>query len=194
MTQTAREVAMEQVVEGAATQAQASPVRIRRLGHIVLQVGDVERSVRFYTEILNFRVSDRQETGGTFLTAVGDHHTIGLFPSAGPDAPRPVEDAVRLHHFAFEVGSLDELFEIRAFLKERGVPILFEGRRRLGGHTSVEFSDPDGYHVELFTDMDRLGPGDRSRPRAPGPQHLSLEASRDNPKPATWEGKITRPA
>ena len=163
-----------------------SPVQVKRLGHIVLQVSDVERSIKFYTEVLNFRVSDRQETGGAFLTGIGDHHTVGLFPATDPHAAKPAEGAVRLNHFALQVGSLDELFEIRAWLKERGIPLVFEGRRRLGGHTSVEFSDPDGYHVELFCDMDQLAPGQRSRPMSPGPRLTSLEASRDNPKPPTW--------
>ena len=44
------------------------------------------------------------------------------------------EGAVRLHHFAMQVGSLEELFEIRAYLRERGVPIVYEGRRALGCH------------------------------------------------------------
>jgi len=176
---------MEQVEETVRSATQPSPVRIRKLGHIVLQVADVERSIRFYTEVLNFRVSDRQETGGAFLTAVGDHHTIGLFP-ADPSAGKPAKDAVRLNHFAFQVNDLDALFAARAWLRERGIPILFEGRRRLGGHSSVEFADPDGYHVELFCDMDQLQPGQRSRPMAPGPRLESLEAVRDNPKPPTW--------
>jgi hypothetical protein len=85
-----------------------------------------------------------------------------------------------------EVGSIEELFEIRSYLRERGVPIVFEGRRRLGGHTSIEFLDPDGYHLELYCDMDQLGPGSRSRPLPPGPQPRTLEAARDNPKPRTW--------
>lgn len=163
-----------------------SPVRIRKLGHIVLQVADVERSIKFYTEVLNFRVSDRQETGGAFLTGIGDHHTIGLFPSAGANAEKPAEDAVRLNHFALQVGSIEELFDIRAYLQERGVPINFQGRRRLGGHTSVEFLDPDGFHVELFCDMDQLGPEQRSRPMNPGQRFETLETSRDNPKAPTW--------
>ena len=177
---------MDQVENQTEAGHRASPVRIRKLGHIVLQVRDIERSVKFYTEVLNFRVSDRQATGGTFLTGVGDHHTIGLFPSDGEKAGTAAEGDVRLHHFAFAVGSLDELFEIRTYLKERGIPLVFEGRRRMGGHTSVEFRDPDGYCVELFCDMDQLAPGQRSRPMSPGPQLLSLEDSRDNPKPPTW--------
>jgi catechol 2,3-dioxygenase len=163
-----------------------SPVRIRKLGHVVLQVRDVERSTKFYTEVFNFRVSDRNPDGGVFLTAVGDHHTVGLFPSAGEAAAAPAKDAVRLHHFAMQVGSIEELFEIRSYLREHGVPIVFEGRRRLGGHTSVEFLDPDGYHLELYCDMDQVKPDARSRPLAPGPQPRTLEAARDNPKPPTW--------
>ncbi len=161
-----------------------SPVRIKKLGHVVIQVSDLERSRKFYTEVLNFRVSDRGTNGSVFLTAVGDHHTVALFPSDGATAQKPAEGAVRLHHFAMQVGSLEELFEIRAYLKERGVPIVWEGRRRMGGHTSVEFLDPDGYHLELYCDMDQIPAGGRSRPASAG--YPSLEASRDNPKSPTW--------
>jgi len=163
-----------------------SPVRVKRLGHVVIQVRDLERSIRFYTEVFNFRVSDNATAGGVFLTGIGDHHTIGLFPSDGDNAEIPAKGAVRLHHFALQVESLDELFEIRAYLKERGVPIVWEGRRAMGGHTSVEFLDPDGYHLELFCDMDQLAPGTPSRPRNPKGPFDTLEKSRDNPKPPTW--------
>jgi catechol 2,3-dioxygenase-like lactoylglutathione lyase family enzyme len=179
---------MTQVLDSTSVQSavRPSPIRVRKLGHVVVQVSDLERSLRFYTEVLNFRVSDRGSGGAVFLTAVGDHHTIALFPSDGAGAEKPAEGAVRLHHFAMQVGSLEELFEIRAYLKERAIPIVFEGRRALGGHTSVEFLDPDGYHLELYHDMDQIGPDGRSRPRDPGARHQSLESARDNPKSPTW--------
>lgn len=167
--------------------ARSSPIQIRKLGHIVIQVGNLERSIRFYTEVLNLRVSDHATAGGVFLTGIGDHHTIGLFPSDGEDAEIPSKGAVRLHHFAMQVGSLDELFEIRAYLKERDIPIVWEGRRAMGGHTSVEFLDPDGYHLEVYCDMDQLGPNTRSRPRdANSGKFNTLELARDNPKSSTW--------
>jgi catechol 2,3-dioxygenase len=34
------------------------PFKIQRLGHVVLQVSNLERSVRFYTQVLGFKVSD----------------------------------------------------------------------------------------------------------------------------------------
>jgi len=161
-----------------------SPVKIRKIGHVVIQVRDLERSMKFYTEVLNFRVSDRSPEGAVFLTSLGEHHTVGLFPSAGESAATSQKDAVRLHHFAMEVESLDALFEAREYLKERGVPIVFEGRHRMGGHTSIEFLDPDGFQLELYWDMDKTRPDGRSRPIGSGVK--SLEAARDNPKPPTW--------
>jgi catechol 2,3-dioxygenase-like lactoylglutathione lyase family enzyme len=179
---------MAQVKVQASTQTaeRPSPIRIKKLGHVVIQVRNLERSVRFYTEVLNFRVSDDASSGGVFLTAVGDHHTIGLFPSDGETAEMPGEGAVRLHHFAMQVGSLEELFDIRAYLQERQVPIVWDGRRAMGGHTSVEFLDPDGYHLEVYCDMDQIGPDSRSRPRDPNARYDSLEKARDNPKSPTW--------
>ena len=166
------------------TATRPSPVKIRKLGHVVIQVSDLERSMKFYTEVLNFRVSDRSPEGAVFLTSVGEHHTVGLFPSRGKDAPTTVKDAVRLHHFAMEVESLDDLFAAREYLQERGVPIVHEGRHRMGGHTSIEFLDPDGFQLELYWDMDKTRPDGRSRPIAPAVK--GLEAARDNPKPPTW--------
>jgi len=179
---------MTQVESRSSAQAgeRPSPIRIRKLGHIVIQVRNLERSIRFYTEVLNFRVSDQATSGGAFLTALGDHHTIGLFPSDGENAEIPGKGAVKLHHFAMQVGSMDELFEIRDYLRERGVPIVWDGRRALGGHTSVEFLDPDGYHLEVYCDMDQLGPDTRSRPRNDNAVFDSLEKARDNPKSPTW--------
>lgn len=172
--------------KSAQTRDRPSPVRIRKLGHVVIQVRDLERSMKFYTEVFNFRVSDRNPEGAVFLTSVGDHHTVALFPSAGASAALAPKDAVRLHHFAMEVGSIEELFEIRDYLRERGVPIVFEGRHRFGGHTSIEFLDPDGLQLELYCDMDRHGPDGRSRPLGTGPHPRTLEAARDNPKSPTW--------
>jgi catechol 2,3-dioxygenase-like lactoylglutathione lyase family enzyme len=180
---------MEEIVAAPASLQPAqrpSPVRIKRLGHVVIQVRNLERSIRFYTEVLNFRVSDQATAGGVFLTAIGDHHTIGLFPADGDEAEIPSKGAVRLHHLAMQVDSLDELFQVRSYLQERGVPIVWEGRRALGGHTSVEFLDPDGYHLELFCDMDQIPPGGRSRPRNADAVFDTLEKSRDNPKSPTW--------
>src|SRR5579884_3235619 len=111
MTETLERV----TTEGAAEER--SPVQIRKLGHVVFRVRDVDRSTKFYTEILNFRVSDVNEQGMVFFNACGDHHTIAIMPAASGDAAQhPAKDQLGLSHFAMEVANLDELFEIREFL------------------------------------------------------------------------------
>lgn len=169
------------------TPQRTSPVQVRKLGHVVYRVSNLERSVKFYTEILNFRVSDTNELGMVFLTACGDHHTIALVPSkAGEAATQPEPSQLGLHHFAMEVATLDDLFEIRDFLREMNVPITFEGRRGAGCNTGVEFRDPDGYSVELYCGMDQVGASNRSRPADQWRRAGSLEGARDTPIAVIW--------
>src|SRR5689334_18711814 len=94
-----------------------SPIRIRKIGHVVYRVSDVDRSTAFWTDILGFKVSDKNENGMVFLRCQGDHHTIALVPCQ-PDAklPNPNDKGqLGLNHFAMEVASTDELFRIRDF-------------------------------------------------------------------------------
>src|SRR5499427_7797479 len=121
---------------------QGLPFRIGKLGHVVLNVRDVERSARFYTRVLGFRISDvypeEMVPGGmVFMRMNADHHGIALVGGM----PGPAEKR-ELHHVAFEVDTLDEVFRARKHLRERGVPLVFEGRRRAGAQIAVEFLDP----------------------------------------------------
>jgi catechol 2,3-dioxygenase len=167
--------------------AERSPVQIRKLGHVVLRVRDVERSTKFYTEILNFRVSDVNEQGMVFFNACGDHHTVAIMAApAGEEAQHPAKDQLGLSHFAMEVANLDELFEIREFLKRKGVRITFEGRKGAGSNVGVEFQDPDGYQLELYCAMDQMGRDNRARPASQWNRVKSLEEARDQPLPVSW--------
>jgi len=170
----------------ASKQGKKSPVQVRKLGHIVYRVSDMDRSVKFYTEILNFRVSDTNELGMIFLTACGDHHTIALVPARSDAPDAPAAGRLGLHHFAMEVATLDELFDIRDFLRQMNVPITFEGHRGAGCNTGVEFQDPDGYSIELYCGMDQVGANNRSRPAEQWRRAGTLEEARDTPITVTW--------
>src|SRR6266436_7457166 len=140
------------------------PFRIGKLGHVVLNVRDVERAARFYTEVLGFAISDvypeEMVPGGmVFMRCNPDHHGVALVGGMpGPSEKR------ELHHFAFEVDTLDEVFLARRRLREHGVKIVFEGRRRAGVQIAVEFLDPDGHHLEIYWGLDRVGADGRVRP------------------------------
>ena len=167
--------------------ATASPVKVRKLGHVVFRVRDIERSIKFYTEILNCRISDVNERGMVFLNICGDHHTIGLMQAeAGAEAQHSEGSQLGLSHFAMEVAGLDELFEVREFLRTKGVTITAEGRKGPGSNVELSFKDPDGYNLELYCNMDQVGPNNRARPSTQWRRVSSLEEARDNPLPATW--------
>ena len=145
---------------------QGLPFNIAKIGHVVLNVRDVERSTRFYTEILGFRVSDAYPEamvpgGMVFLRCNADHHGIALVGSLEGAAAN-----VELNHVAFEVGSLDEVMRARDHLRRHGVPIDFEGRRRAGCQLAVEFRDPDNHRLEIYWGIDRVGSAGEVRPQA----------------------------
>src|SRR5215470_1044091 len=65
----------------------AMPFGLRKIGHVVLNVTDLDASVRFYTEVLGLMVSDRYPDsmvpgGMVFLRCNTDHHGVALVGAA----------------------------------------------------------------------------------------------------------------
>ena len=169
-----------------ATGTTQTPIRIKKIGHVVYKVSDLERSVTFWKDIMGFKESDRNEHGMVFLRNAADHHTIALV-KAESDAELPDPNdrkQLGLHHFAMEVGSMDELFQIREFLKSKGIAITAEGRRGPGANPGVEFQDPDGYQLECYADMEQIGWDGKSRPAEFWRRATSLEEAIANPVPS----------
>ena len=158
------------------------PFHLRKIGHVVLNVSDLEASVRFYTELLGLEVSDRYPDsmvpgGMVFMRCNTDHHGVALVGGAAPT------ERTTLNHFAFEVGSLDEVFRARAWLRKHGVPVHFEGRRRAGCQIAVEFVDPAGNNLEIYWNIDQIGTDGSVRPSDEWRQARTLEDAVANPVP-----------
>jgi catechol 2,3-dioxygenase len=154
--------------------------QLRKLGHVVLNVTDLDAAERFYTEVLGLEVSDRYPPsmvpgGMLFMRFNTDHHGVALVGGA-----TPLEKST-LNHFAFEVGSPDEVFRARDWLRTHGVPIVFEGRRRAGCQLAVEFRDPDGNNLEIYWGIDQIGTGQDARPASEWRQAKTLEEAITNP-------------
>jgi catechol 2,3-dioxygenase-like lactoylglutathione lyase family enzyme len=151
------------------------PFKITKIGHVVLNVRDVELSTKFYVEQLGFSVSDvypdTMVPGGmVFMRYSPDHHGVALVGSAKTASTR-----AELNHMAFEVTTLDEVFRARNRLRDAGVPIVYEGRRRAGCQIAVEFLDPDGHHLEIYWGLDIVGQGGYVRPPSEWRQTKTLE-------------------
>ncbi|MGH9251107.1 MAG: VOC family protein [Acidimicrobiales bacterium] len=137
-------------------------MEIKELGHIVLYVRDMERSARFYRDVLGWRqiVPNADERSSPLRAPVAafsapsgrTHHEL-LLIEVGPDAAsQPEGRRVGLYHFGLKVGdSDDQLREALDRLREAGTPIL-----GASDHTvthSLYIADPDGNEIELYIDV-----------------------------------------
>jgi catechol 2,3-dioxygenase-like lactoylglutathione lyase family enzyme len=167
------------------TATATTPIEVKKLGHLVYEVSDIERSTRFWTEIMGFSVSDRNEMGMVFLRNGTDHHSIALVPGKHKERAKPT-DGLRFHHLAMEVSDVDTLFKARTFLREHGIKVFYEGRRGPGGNIGIEFEDPDGYPFEIYAHMDQVGTDGKPRPPEHWSRATSLEEALEKPLPTRW--------
>lgn len=159
------------------------PFEIKKLGHMVLFVTDLRRSIEFYTQVMGFRVSDiypetMMKGGMAFLRFNNDHHGIGLVGGMAAESKNK-----ELHHLAFEVDTVAEVLQARDHLKKHNVKIDFEGRRRAGAQIAVEFRDPDNHVLEIFWGLDKVGAQEKARPPEEWREEFSIEDAIANPPP-----------
>ena len=157
------------------------PFQLGKIGHVALYVADVQRSTRFYTEVLGFHLLSSYEDGmmpggAAFLRCNADHHRIALFKATEQNPA-----GAGLHHIAFEVATLDDVVRVRAHLRKHEVAIDFDGRRRAGVQIAVEFRDPDNHRLEIYWGIDQIAPGEQARPPDEWKGALSLEAAIADP-------------
>jgi catechol 2,3-dioxygenase-like lactoylglutathione lyase family enzyme len=162
-----------------------SPIKGKKLGHLVYQVSDIDRSVKFWTEVMGFTETDRNDLGMVFFRCGTDHHGIGLVPR--PGLRRPASNAgLHVEHLAVEVENTDVLLQAREYLIENNIPIRFEGRKGAGCNYSINFLDPDGYEFEIYCNMDQIDESGRLRPKAHFLPKNTLAAALANPVPDKW--------
>ena len=108
------------------------------IDHIVLHCRDVERSTKFYTDVLGMSVY-REGGGQVFMHAGGQG--VALFESGNGAA---LGDAIELNHLALNV--TDGTYEsLKAELERHGVAV----SGRPGEDRCIYFRDPDGHRLQL---------------------------------------------
>ncbi|MSO77208.1 MAG: hypothetical protein EXQ87_09920 [Alphaproteobacteria bacterium] len=127
--------------------------RPKYLGHVNIYVRDVERSHRWYQDVLGLHTYHYRPGRAAFMSADLDQsHEVALM-QVGDDADGPRAKQVGLNHFAFMMASLDDLKEAYERLKDKGVKIDHIGDH--GISLGIYFRDPDGNGVEVSYELPR---------------------------------------
>lgn len=140
--------------------------KIKRVGHLVLKVRDLERSRKFFSEVLGFPQVGENDRGMLFFsTDVQDNHHMLALRQAEPDAAMPEPEQIGMEHVSFEVGAFAELQEVYRRFKERNVRLrqmIYHGVAK-----SIYFYDPDGNMLEVYCNV----PPEEYRKTAPNPYY-----------------------
>ena len=126
-------------------------IRPDRIGHVVIKVRDIERSRKFYTDVMGLQLMMQMKRPKmAFFASNGrDHHEIACM-EVGKDAKGPEWRQVGLVHIAFRLKDEEELRSAYKVLKDNEVPISFTVDH--GITKSIYFTDPDGNQLEVYCD------------------------------------------
>ena len=165
--------------------------KIQRLGHLVLRSPDDKATVRYFTEVLNFKISDSIDQAVTFMRCFPNpyHHSFGVGNGKGKSG---------LHHFNFMVSDVDDIGTSMWRLKKQDVPIVNgPGRHLPSGSMFLYYLDPDGLTVEYSFGMEEFPEKDARAPRSlpPVPKSFDIwEGPTDPRKAAVGEIEQSGPA
>lgn len=131
-------------------------MQVKELGHLVLYVRDLERSRRFYRDLLGWQELAAPGGGLRFPAAAFSsgrtHHELLLIEVGESAAPIPRGQRVGLYHFGLKVGESDaELRAARDQLMAAGARVV--GSADHGVTHSLYIEDPDGNEIELYIDV-----------------------------------------
>jgi catechol 2,3-dioxygenase len=140
------------------------PLNGVRLGRVRLQVADLDRSLRFYRDVIGFRVLDRDDDGAR----------LGSWPGAAPDAgagagadhgpmllelverpgarPVPRTGLLGIYHFALLLPTRPDLGRFVRHHAREGTPM---GAADHAFSEALYLEDPDGITIEVYRDRPR---------------------------------------
>ena len=118
-----------------------------KLGHVAYRCLDVQKVVKFYCDVLGFRVSDWRDNTFAFLRCSPDHHSVNFV----------IDEKPQLHHIAFEVKDWAEIQRAAEFLAKNDIRLVWgPGRHIIGHNIAIYHRNADQVRVEFFCEMDQM--------------------------------------
>ena len=127
-------------------------MEVKELGHVVLYVHDLERSRRFYAEVLGWREIMRLGSQAAIFSSGRTHHELLLLEVGQQAEPIPSGPRVGLYHFGLKIGESDE--ELRQAMDQlQAADVTIVGTADHTVTHSIYILDPDGNEIELYIDV-----------------------------------------
>jgi catechol 2,3-dioxygenase-like lactoylglutathione lyase family enzyme len=135
-----------------ASRVETSMPRVVGIDHIVLSVGDFDRSKAFYDKLLRFLGFRLKHEYGDMA---GWSNGKTLFWIAGADEQgkkrKYRKGDIGFHHYAFELASRKAVDKLGAFLEDNGMTVVDPPGEYYGrNYYAVYFTDPDGMKLEAM--------------------------------------------
>jgi catechol 2,3-dioxygenase len=121
-----------------------------RIGHVHLKVADLDKSLKFYCDLLGFSITTRYGDSAVFISAGGYHHHIALNTWHSKNAPPAPVRSAGLYHVAILYPTRKDLATIYKRVTDAGYP--FSGFSDHGVSEALYLSDPDENGIELYWD------------------------------------------
>ena len=122
-----------------------------RIGHVHLQVSELDAAERFYAGVLGFDVTVDTYPGALFVSAGGYHHHIGLNTWQTLGAPRPAPGSVGLRSFEVLLPDARALTDVLDRIDASGIDVagVADNSAEPGSATPMLLQDPFGIAVVL---------------------------------------------
>ena len=162
------------------------PFKIRRLGHFGVNAIDMAGALRFYKDLLGFRVVDVRDTfkgkpvpdhlkefgdpNGYFFRYGSDHHALVIYNQrlrmAMDKTGKRFRHGRTINQITWQVGSLAEVYDADAWMKSIGQNMVRVGRDMPGSNWHTYMFDPDDHVNELYYGIEQIGWSSQSKPEA----------------------------
>lgn len=146
--------------------------RVVGIDHLVLSVGDFDRSKAFYDQVLGF-LGFKLKYEYPDMAGWSNRRTLFWISAADEKGRkrRYRKGDVGFHHYAFELSSRKDVDDLGAFLEKNEMKVLDPpGEYYDESYYAVYFADPDGMKLEGMVYKPRL------KPRSPRKRGASSKA------------------